>query len=163
MEPEIPEETAEETPEEEYLKESVLQEQIKALTSLLEQTNSQKDKLDNKVSKLKGQLEKAKTKHDDISTQVTTLTTDLEKITDQTAAVMVEIIQGAGGVVLPKEAYLAAMKKRCEEVGALLIVDEIQTGFGRTGTLFAHQWAGIEPDILVLAKALGGGFPLGAL
>ena len=87
---------------------------------------------------------------------------DLGKITDQTAAVIVEIIQGAGGVVLPQKGYLPALKRRCEAVGALLIVDEIQTGFGRTGTLFAHHWAGIEPDILVLAKALGGGMPLGA-
>jgi acetylornithine/N-succinyldiaminopimelate aminotransferase len=87
---------------------------------------------------------------------------DLGNITAQTAAVIVEIIQGAGGVVMPQEGYLAALKKRCEAMGALLIVDEIQTGLGRTGTLFAHQWAGIEPDILVLAKALGGGMPLGA-
>lgn len=86
----------------------------------------------------------------------------LSQITERTATVIIEIIQGAGGVVLPQEGYLQAVKARCEAVGALLIVDEIQTGFGRTGTLFAHQWAGIVPDILVLAKALGGGMPLGA-
>ncbi|MEL7532498.1 MAG: aspartate aminotransferase family protein, partial [Bacteroidota bacterium] len=87
---------------------------------------------------------------------------ELSHITQQTAGVIVEIIQGAGGVFLPEQGYLAALAKRCQEVGALLIVDEIQTGFGRSGTLFAHEWAGIIPDILVLAKALGGGLPLGA-
>lgn len=87
---------------------------------------------------------------------------ELHHITEQTAGVIVEIIQGAGGVFLPDEGYLTALAERCHEVGALLIVDEIQTGLGRTGTLFAHEWAGITPDILVLAKAIGGGLPLGA-
>lgn len=86
---------------------------------------------------------------------------ELEKITEQTAAVVLEVIQGAGGVVQGELPYLQAVEARCREVGALLIIDEIQTGFGRTGTLFAHQWAGIRPDILVVAKALGGGLPLG--
>ncbi|MFK7925628.1 MAG: aspartate aminotransferase family protein [Bacteroidia bacterium] len=87
---------------------------------------------------------------------------DLSQITEQTAGVVVEIIQGAGGTFLPEDGYLAALAERCQAVGALLIVDEIQTGLGRTGTLFSYVWAGIIPDILVLAKALGGGLPLGA-
>ncbi|MEL6651684.1 MAG: aminotransferase class III-fold pyridoxal phosphate-dependent enzyme, partial [Bacteroidota bacterium] len=87
---------------------------------------------------------------------------ELSAITEKTAGVIVEIIQGAGGIFLPEPGYLEALAERCKEVGALLIVDEIQTGFGRTGSLFAHEWAGITPDILVLAKALGGGLPLGA-
>lgn len=87
---------------------------------------------------------------------------ELDQIDSNTAAVVLEIIQGAGGVVEGTPAFLQAVEDKCREVGALLIVDEIQTGFGRTGTLFAHQWAGIRPDILVVAKALGGGLPLGA-
>ncbi|MEM7656453.1 MAG: aspartate aminotransferase family protein [Bacteroidota bacterium] len=87
---------------------------------------------------------------------------DLAQITEQTAAVVIEAIQGAGGVILPEPGYLQAVRERCTETGALLILDEIQTGFGRTGSLFAHQALGIKPDILVLAKSLGGGMPLGA-
>lgn len=87
---------------------------------------------------------------------------ELDKINEEVAAVVIEVIQGAGGVVKGKLEFLQAVEARCREVGALLMVDEIQTGFGRTGTLFAHQWAGIRPDILVVAKALGGGLPLGA-
>lgn len=86
----------------------------------------------------------------------------LREIDEQTACIIIEAIQGAGGVVLPKEGYLQAVKARCEEVGALMILDEIQTGFGRTGELFAHQTFGVKPDILVLGKALGGGLPMGA-
>jgi acetylornithine/succinyldiaminopimelate/putrescine aminotransferase len=86
----------------------------------------------------------------------------LEVIDEETAAIIIEPIQGAGGVILPDEGYLAAVKARCEAVGALMILDEIQTGFGRTGSLFAHQAMGFKPDILLLAKALGGGMPLGA-
>jgi len=89
--------------------------------------------------------------------------TDLEKITEETAAFILEPIQGAGGVVVPDPGYLSAVRARCEETGTLLILDEIQTGFGRTGSLFAHQTEGIVPDILILAKALGGGLPLGAV
>ena len=88
---------------------------------------------------------------------------DLACITSATAAVLVEPIQGAGGVILPAPGYLHALRERCTETGALLILDEIQTGFGRTGHLFAHQGMGFVPDILLLAKALGGGLPLGAL
>ena len=87
---------------------------------------------------------------------------DLRMITDATAAVVIEPIQGEGGVRIPDPAYLQALRKRCDETGALLIFDEIQTGLGRTGTLFAHQRYGVMPDILLLAKSLGGGMPLGA-
>ncbi len=87
---------------------------------------------------------------------------DLHAIDSDTAAVLVEVIQGAGGVVMPVPGFLEALEAKCREMGALLLVDEIQTGFGRTGTLFAHQWAGIRPDVLIVAKALGGGLPLGA-
>lgn len=88
---------------------------------------------------------------------------DLSKIDDKTACVVIEPIQGAGGVILPAEGYLKAVRKRCDEVGALMILDEIQTGLGRTGKLFAFEHYGFEPDILVLAKALGGGMPMGAI
>lgn len=87
---------------------------------------------------------------------------DLSRIDLQTAAIVIEPIQGAGGVVLPKPGYLQAVARRCREVGALMVLDEIQTGLGRTGALFAHQGMGFQPDILVLAKGLGGGLPLGA-
>ncbi|MEO1450135.1 MAG: aspartate aminotransferase family protein [Bacteroidota bacterium] len=87
---------------------------------------------------------------------------DLAKITHRTAAVCVEAIQGAGGVILPEPGYLAALRQRCTETGTLLILDEIQTGLGRTGTLWAHEQEGFVPDILLLAKALGGGLPMGA-
>ncbi|RMG67921.1 MAG: aspartate aminotransferase family protein [Bacteroidetes bacterium] len=86
----------------------------------------------------------------------------LSVISDKTAAVFMEVIQGAGGAVLPDPAFLRAVRQRCDETGALLVLDEIQTGFGRTGTLWAHQAYDLRPDILVLAKALGGGLPLGA-
>jgi acetylornithine/succinyldiaminopimelate/putrescine aminotransferase len=87
---------------------------------------------------------------------------DLEKIDTQTAAVVLETIQGGAGFILPKNHYLKKVKKRCEEVGALLILDEIQPGLGRTGTLFGFETFGIVPDILVMGKGLGGGFPIGA-
>lgn len=87
---------------------------------------------------------------------------DLSKITTRTACVVTEVIQGEAGVRLPSNGYLPALKKRCQEVGALLIVDEIQTAFGRSGTMFAFEQHGFRPDILCLAKALGGGMPLGA-
>jgi len=86
----------------------------------------------------------------------------LEEVDRETAAVIIEAIQGAGGGIVPDEGYLQAVRQRCDEVGALMILDEIQTGFGRTGSLFAHQSLGFQPDILTLAKALGGGLPLGA-
>lgn len=87
---------------------------------------------------------------------------ELEKITDKTAAVVLETIQGGAGFIVPKPNFLKAVKARCEEVGALLILDEIQPGIGRTGTLFAYEQEGIIPDILVIGKGLGGGLPIGA-
>lgn len=84
-------------------------------------------------------------------------------ITSRTAAVMVEPVQAEAGVVVPHIGYLEALRARCTETGALLIFDEVQTGFGRIGTLFAFQKYGVIPDILCLAKALGGGMPLGAI
>ena len=83
-------------------------------------------------------------------------------ITEQTACVLVEPVQGEGGVRLPAAGYLQALRQRCNETGALLIFDEIQTGMGRTGSLFAFQRYGVTPDILCLAKAFGGGMPLSA-
>ncbi|MBH1960272.1 MAG: aspartate aminotransferase family protein [Flavobacteriia bacterium] len=87
---------------------------------------------------------------------------DLEKITEKTACVIMETIQGAAGFLVPENDYLKKLKARCEEVGALLILDEIQPGFGRTGKLFAFEHYGIVPDILVMGKGMGGGVPVGA-
>lgn len=87
---------------------------------------------------------------------------DLAKISEKTACVIVETIQGAAGFLVPQNDYLIKLKKRCEEVGALLILDEIQPGFGRTGKLFAFEHYGIVPDILVMGKGMGGGVPVGA-
>lgn len=83
-------------------------------------------------------------------------------ITERTAAVVVEPIQGDAGVRVPAHNWLKALRGRCNEVGALLIFDEVQTGFGRTGKRFAMEHSGVVPDILVLGKALGGGLPMGA-
>ena len=83
--------------------------------------------------------------------------------TSQTCAVMLEPIQGEGGVNIPDGDYLQRVRGWCDEKGLLLILDEIQTGLGRTGTLFAYQQYGIEPDIMTLAKGLGGGVPIGAM
>lgn len=85
-----------------------------------------------------------------------------DQITQQTAAVIVEPIQAEAGVIEPHGDFLNKLAQRCQETGSLLIFDEVQTGFGRTGTLFAFEQFGVVPDILVLAKALGGGLPLGA-
>ena len=87
---------------------------------------------------------------------------DLEMISDKTAAVIVEAIQGEAGVRVPSMEYMQALRQKCTDTGALLIFDEIQTGFGRTGKLFAFEHFGIVPDILMLAKGIGGGMPLGA-
>jgi len=84
-------------------------------------------------------------------------------VDDRTAAVMVEPIQGEGGVVVPPSGYLAGLRSLCDEAGVLLILDEVQTGMGRTGKLFAHEHDGVKPDIMTLAKALGAGFPIGAM
>jgi len=89
-------------------------------------------------------------------------TGDLDKINDQTACVIIETIQGEAGVRVPDIEYIQALRKRCDETGALLILDEIQAAFGRTGHLFAFEHFDIVPDILLLAKALGGGMPVGA-
>ena len=87
---------------------------------------------------------------------------DLAQITERTACVLCEPVQGEAGVRPPKQGYLEALRKRCSEVGALLIFDEIQVGMGRTGEMFAMKKYGVTPDIVCLAKALGGGMPLGA-
>lgn len=87
---------------------------------------------------------------------------DLEKIDAHTAAVFIETIQGEAGVRVPDERWIHALRARCTEVGALLVFDEIQTGFGRTGKMFAFEHFGVVPDILLLAKAMGGGMPIGA-
>jgi acetylornithine/succinyldiaminopimelate/putrescine aminotransferase len=86
----------------------------------------------------------------------------LEKINNKTACVIIEPVQGEGGVIAATQSYLELLRKKCSENGALLIFDEIQTGFGRTGTMFAFEKSGVIPDILLLAKAMGGGMPLGA-
>lgn len=87
---------------------------------------------------------------------------DLALITEGTAAVIIEPIQGDAGVRMPDRSWILALRKRCDETGAMLIFDEVQTGFGRTGTRFAYEHSGVVPDILVLGKALGGGMPMGA-
>lgn len=86
----------------------------------------------------------------------------LEQITERTACVIVEPIQGEAGVLLPKNDFLSKIRRKCDERGALLIFDEIQTGMGRTGEMFAFEKSKVVPDILLLAKAFGGGMPLGA-
>ena len=87
---------------------------------------------------------------------------DLVKITTETAAVLLETIQGGAGFILPKNNYLKKVKERCQEMGALLILDEIQPGFGRTGKLFSFEHFNVIPDILVMGKGMGGGLPIGA-
>lgn len=87
---------------------------------------------------------------------------DLDRITERTAGVIIEPIQGDAGVRMASTAYLQALRKRCDEVGALLIFDEIQCGMGRSGKLFAFEHSGVVPDVLTLGKALGGGMPIGA-
>ncbi|MCJ8496908.1 aspartate aminotransferase family protein [Chryseobacterium salipaludis] len=89
-------------------------------------------------------------------------TDEFSKITEKTACVIAETIQGAAGFLMPDQDYFMRLKKRCEEVGALLILDEIQPGFGRTGKLFAFEHYGMVPDILVMGKGMGGGVPVGA-
>ena len=84
-------------------------------------------------------------------------------ITDKTCAVMIEPIQGEGGIRMLPDACLKGLRDLCDETGALLIFDEVQCGMGRTGRLFAHEWAGVFPDIMMVAKGIGGGFPLGAV
>lgn len=88
---------------------------------------------------------------------------DLQQITTRTAGVLCEVVQGEAGVRLPNPEWLCALRARCTEVGALLIFDEIQTGMGRTGEMFASVKYGIVPDVVCLAKAFGGGMPLGGV
>lgn len=88
---------------------------------------------------------------------------DLTAITEKSAGVIIEPVQGDAGVRVASKEYLIALRKRCDEVGALLIYDEIQCGIGRTGKMFAFEHSGVAPDILTLGKALGGGMPIGAL
>ncbi len=84
-------------------------------------------------------------------------------VTDRTAAVMVEPIQGEGGIRVLPDACLKGLRDLCDATGALMILDEVQCGMGRAGRLFAHEWAGVTPDIMMVAKGIGGGFPLGAV
>src|SRR5690606_37776878 len=87
---------------------------------------------------------------------------DIHIITEKTAAVVLETIQGSAGFITPENDYLLKVRKRCDEVGALLILDEIQPGFGRTGKLFGFQHYNVVPDVLVMGKGMGGGMPVGA-
>jgi acetylornithine/N-succinyldiaminopimelate aminotransferase len=84
-------------------------------------------------------------------------------ITDKTCAVIIEPIQGEGGIRVVPDQCLKGLRDLCDETGTLLIFDEVQCGMGRTGRLFAHEWAGVTPDIMMVAKGIGGGFPLGAV
>ena len=86
-----------------------------------------------------------------------------DAISDQTCAVMLEPIQGEGGIRPFSDDQLRRIRALCDETGALLIFDEVQCGMGRTGRLFAHEWAGVTPDIMMVAKGIGGGFPIGAV
>ena len=88
---------------------------------------------------------------------------DISKINQSTSCVILETIQGGAGFIEPNQNYLKKISKRCQEMGALLILDELQTGLGRTGKMFAFEHYGVSPDILVLGKSLGGGFPIGAM
>ncbi|MFG1202004.1 aspartate aminotransferase family protein [Xanthobacter aminoxidans] len=83
-------------------------------------------------------------------------------VTPETAAILVEPVQGEGGVRVPPAGFLSGLRELCDENGLLLVLDEVQSGVGRTGRLFAHEWTGITPDIMSVAKGIGGGFPMGA-
>ena len=87
----------------------------------------------------------------------------LDRINKDVAAVIIEGIQGVGGIQFPEDSYLVKLEARCKEVGALLILDEVQSGYGRTGKFFAHQFSGIKPDLITVAKGMGNGFPVGGL
>ncbi|WP_425038206.1 aspartate aminotransferase family protein [Primorskyibacter sp. S187A] len=84
-------------------------------------------------------------------------------VSETTAAILIEPVQGEGGIRPLPDQCLKGLRDLCDETGALLILDEVQCGVGRTGKLFAHEWAGVEPDIMMVAKGIGGGFPLGAV
>ena len=83
-------------------------------------------------------------------------------VTDETAAILVEPVQGEGGIRTADSGFLAGLRAVCDEFGLLLFLDEVQTGLGRTGRLFAHQWSAAKPDLMAVAKGIGGGFPMGA-
>ena len=85
-----------------------------------------------------------------------------DAITPQTAAILVEAVQGEGGIRIAGDDFLKGLRAACDEFGLLLMFDEVQTGIGRTGKLFAHEWSGVTPDVMAIAKGLGGGFPVGA-
>lgn len=87
---------------------------------------------------------------------------DIDIITEKTACVIVEAVQAEGGIILPANDYLVKLREKCNQTGTLLIVDEVQTGFGRTGKLFGFENFGFVPDIITIAKAMGGGMPIGA-
>jgi acetylornithine/succinyldiaminopimelate/putrescine aminotransferase len=87
---------------------------------------------------------------------------DIEKITTKTAGILLETIQGGAGFIQPENGFLKKVRQRCDEVGAIMILDEIQPGFGRTGTLFGFQNYDVVPDIVVMGKGMGGGMPVGA-
>jgi acetylornithine/N-succinyldiaminopimelate aminotransferase len=84
-------------------------------------------------------------------------------VTDRTAAILIEPVQGEGGIRTVPDQCLKGLREMCDRTGALLVFDEVQCGVGRTGRLFAHEWAGVTPDIMMVAKGIGGGFPLGAV
>ncbi|ETD87496.1 acetylornithine aminotransferase [Rhodobacter capsulatus B6] len=84
-------------------------------------------------------------------------------VTETTAAILIEPIQGEGGIRPAPEGFLRALREICDETGTLLVFDEVQCGMARTGKLFAHEWAGVTPDVMMVAKGIGGGFPLGAV
>ena len=84
-------------------------------------------------------------------------------VSDKTAAILVEPVQGEGGINVMPDADMKALRQLCDETGTLLVLDEIQCGMGRTGRLFAHEWCGVTPDVMLVAKGIGGGFPLGAV
>jgi acetylornithine aminotransferase len=86
-----------------------------------------------------------------------------EGITDEVCAVIVEGIQGVGGIQVSSDAFLQALRKRCDETGAVLILDSVQCGYGRTGKFFSHQFSGIHPDLMTMAKGMGNGFPIGGV
>ncbi len=86
-----------------------------------------------------------------------------EGITEETAAVIVEGIQGVGGIQVAETEFLKALRKRCDETGAQLILDSVQCGYGRSGKFFSHQYAGIQPDMMTTAKGMGNGFPMGGV
>src|SRR5690606_29006725 len=86
-----------------------------------------------------------------------------EALDDQVAAVIIEGIQGVGGIHVPDDSFLQLLETKCKSNGSLLILDEIQSGYGRTGKFFAHQYAGIKPDLITTAKGMGNGFPIGGV